>query len=57
MLILTDGAIHDMEDSIRQIVHSAHLPLSILIVGVGDDDFTSMEVEMGGGCDVDSGRR
>ena len=43
MLILTDGAIHDMEDSIRQIVHSAHLPLSILIVGVGDDDFTSME--------------
>ena len=54
MLILTDGAIHDMEDSIRQIVHSAHLPLSILIVGVGDDDFTSMEVEMGGGCDVDS---
>ena len=57
MLILTDGAIHDMEDSIRQIVHSSHLPLSILIVGVGDDDFTSMEVEMGGGCDVDSGRR
>lgn len=57
MLILTDGAIHDMEDSIRQIVHSAHLPLSILIVGVGNDDFTSMEVGTGRCCDVDSGWR
>ena len=35
LLIITDGAIHDMEETIRLIVNGADLPLSILIVGVG----------------------
>ena len=47
LLILTDGAIHDMEDSIRSLVGASQLPLSVLIIGVGNDDFSSMEVWAG----------
>mmetsp|Transcript_3269 Transcript_3269/g.4610 ORF Transcript_3269/g.4610 Transcript_3269/m.4610 type:complete len:592 (+) Transcript_3269:72-1847(+) len=43
LLILTDGVIHDMPATVETIVGSAHLPLSILIVGVGDADFSAME--------------
>lgn len=46
-LIITDGAIHDMEDSIRSLVSASELPLSVLIIGVGNDDFSSMEVWTG----------
>lgn len=46
LLIITDGAIHDMEATIQLLVDSSELPLSVLIVGVGDDDFESMEVKM-----------
>ena len=31
MLIITDGEIHDMQQSIQQIVNASRLPLSILI--------------------------
>ena len=44
LLIITDGAIHDMEETIRLIVNGADLPLSILSVGVGDSDFGNMNV-------------
>lgn len=47
LLIITDGAIHDMDETIRLIVQGADLPLSILIVGVGDEDFGNMEVGRG----------
>ena len=47
LLILTDGAIHDMEDSIRSLVGASQLPLSVLFIGVGNDDFSSMEVGAG----------
>jgi len=43
-LIITDGIINDMADTIDQIVRGAELPLSIVIVGVGDADFDSMDV-------------
>ena len=46
-LIITDGAIHYMEDSIRSLVSASELPLSVLIIGVGNDDFSSMEVWAG----------
>ena len=49
LLIITDGAIHDMDETIRLIVRGADLPLSILIVGVGNDDFGNMEVGEEGG--------
>ena len=32
-----------MNDTIDQIVRGSSLPLSIIIVGVGDADFTSMD--------------
>lgn len=47
LLIITDGAIHDMEATIQLLVDSSELPVSVLIIGVGDDDFDSMEVDMG----------
>jgi hypothetical protein len=42
-LILTDGAIMDLTQTIDQVVRSSDLPVSIIIIGVGDADFDSME--------------
>lgn len=44
LLIITDGILNDMEKTIDQIVRGSSLPLSIIIVGVGDADFSSMDV-------------
>ncbi|KAK8812241.1 hypothetical protein WA158_007475 [Blastocystis sp. Blastoise] len=44
LLIITDGEIHDMQKTIQTIVNGSTLPLSIIIVGVGHADFTSMEI-------------
>ena len=43
LLIITDGQITDEDETIRSIVEASDLPLSIIIVGVGDADFSSME--------------
>ena len=43
LLIITDGIITDMEDTKRSIVAAAGLPMSIIIVGVGNEDFSAME--------------
>ncbi|XP_052284363.1 copine-8-like isoform X2 [Dreissena polymorpha] len=43
MLIITDGIITDMEQTREAIVQAASLPMSIIIIGVGDADFTAME--------------
>ena len=42
-LILTDGEINDIEDTIDGIVLASALPISIVIVGIGFEKFTSME--------------
>lgn len=42
MLILTDGEIHDMYETKRLIVEASKLPCSIIIVGVGNEDFDMM---------------
>jgi len=42
LLILTDGEIHDMENTINCLISSAGLPLSIVIVGIGKADFDNM---------------
>lgn len=47
LLILTDGAIHDMKETRDLIVEASHLPLSIIIVGIGNADFSNM-VELDG---------
>eukprot|EP01129_Flabellula_baltica_P008548 TRINITY_DN340_c0_g1_i4.p1 TRINITY_DN340_c0_g1~~TRINITY_DN340_c0_g1_i4.p1 ORF type:complete len:763 (-),score=172.10 TRINITY_DN340_c0_g1_i4:17-2305(-) len=44
LLILTDGIINDMDQTIDQIVAATSLPLSIVIVGVGNENFEKMEV-------------
>lgn len=43
-LLLTDGIVNDMQMTIDQIVKGCHLPLSIIIIGIGNEDFTKMEV-------------
>jgi vacuolar-type H+-ATPase subunit F/Vma7 len=42
LLLLTDGIINDMQKTIDEIVRGSGLPLSIIIVGVGNEDFSSM---------------
>ena len=42
-MILTDGIINDMVDTIDLIVEGSKLPFSIIIVGVGNADFSNME--------------
>ncbi|OMJ95502.1 hypothetical protein SteCoe_1099 [Stentor coeruleus] len=44
LLILTDGQINDMQDTIDSIVSGSRFPLSIVIVGIGNDKFDSMDV-------------
>eukprot|EP00002_Diphylleia_rotans_P021696 TRINITY_DN422_c0_g1_i5.p1 TRINITY_DN422_c0_g1~~TRINITY_DN422_c0_g1_i5.p1 ORF type:complete len:530 (-),score=103.06 TRINITY_DN422_c0_g1_i5:324-1913(-) len=43
MLIYTDGEITDMRETINKIVDASSLPISIIIVGIGSADFSSME--------------
>uniref|UniRef100_A0A7S3PIB1 C2 domain-containing protein n=2 Tax=Aplanochytrium stocchinoi TaxID=215587 RepID=A0A7S3PIB1_9STRA len=43
LMILTDGIINDLDETIAMIVHASHLPMSIIIVGVGSADFSTME--------------
>jgi len=42
-LILTDGAITDFDATVEEVVKGSSLPLSIIIIGVGNADFTAME--------------
>ena len=43
LLIITDGTIHDMETVKKLIVDASYLPTSVIIVGVGEEDFEMME--------------
>jgi len=43
LLIITDGVITDLEETKGAIIAASQLPLSIIIVGVGEEDFSSME--------------
>lgn len=42
LLVITDGSIHDINRTIDEIIKGSELPLSIIIVGVGDADFRKM---------------
>ena len=44
LLVLTDGVIHDMDDTIEQIISGSNLALSIIIVGIGPEDFQFMKI-------------
>merc|ERR1719410_1588804 len=43
LLIITDGIITDLAETKRSIIEASRLPLSIIIVGVGDEDFSAMD--------------
>ena len=43
LLIITDGIITDMDETKEAIIDASDLPLSIIIVGVGDEDFSQMD--------------
>lgn len=43
LLILTDGEISDMKNTLDEIVYASHFPLSIVIIGLGEEcDFKNM---------------
>lgn len=42
-LIITDGEIHDMAETKRLLVEASTLPLSVIIIGVGEDRFVGMQ--------------
>ena len=42
LLLLTDGVLSDMSDTIDALVRASKLPMSVIIVGVGQADFTDM---------------
>ena len=44
ILMLTDGCIHDMRETIDLIVKASDLPLSIIIIGIGNANFKNMEI-------------
>uniref|UniRef100_W5M929 Copine-7 n=1 Tax=Lepisosteus oculatus TaxID=7918 RepID=W5M929_LEPOC len=44
LLILTDGVVTDMADTRESIVRASYQPMSIIIVGVGNADFTDMQI-------------
>ncbi|KAL1192954.1 Protein BONZAI 3 [Cardamine amara subsp. amara] len=52
LLIITDGVLTDMVGTVDALVRASDLPLSVLIVGVGNTDFKQMEI-----LDADNGRR
>ena len=42
LLILTDGIINDLQPTIDVLVEGSFLPLSVIIIGIGNDDFHEM---------------
>ena len=49
LLIITDGEITDLDQTRQAIVNCSKLPMSIIIVGVGEADFKAMEFLDGDG--------
>ena len=44
LLILTDGQISDLTDTIDEMVEASFLPISVIIVGIGNGNFNSMDI-------------
>ena len=42
LVIISDGNNHDLDEMIRQLIKSERYPISVCIVGVGDENFTRM---------------
>jgi hypothetical protein len=55
LLIIADGIINDMVETIKNIIRASATPLSIIIVGVGAADFSGMNTLDGDGVLLRSG--
>ena len=44
LMILTDGVIDDMDETIDSLVEASFLPISVIIIGIGDANFTNMNI-------------
>ena len=44
LMILTDGIIEDMEETINSLVEASFLPISVIIIGIGTADFSLMNI-------------
>jgi hypothetical protein len=44
LLILTDGDVHDYQETVDMIVRASSYPMSILIIGVGHECFTQLKL-------------
>ena len=44
LLIITDGIINDLDKTIDEIALASNFPLSIIIIGVGSEDFSMMKI-------------
>ena len=44
LMILSDGQINDMTQTSDALVEASHLPLSVIIIGIGSADFTNMTI-------------
>ncbi len=56
LLLLTDGIITDMDATRSAIVAASTLPLSIIIVGIGQADFEAMNILDGDGARLTDSR-
>ena len=43
LLILTDGMITDMNETIDALIDASEFPISVIIIGIGNADFSSMD--------------
>ena len=44
LMILTDGIIDDMDQTIDSLVEASFLSISVIIIGIGDADFSNMDI-------------
>ena len=43
LLIFTNGLLQDYQSTVDEIIQANNSPLSIIFVGIGDNDFTTLE--------------
>ena len=44
LMILTDGIIEDIDETINALVEASFLPISVIIIGIGNADFSNMNI-------------
>ena len=42
LMILTSGSLTDLDETIEAVIEASYLPFSLIIIGIGDGDFTKM---------------